>query len=81
MTGLRRLLRKKATAVRVAVSVSLDKVLRRLKEGRPCLGELFAGNYMFMQVRPLPTLACDIIFKLIWSCIQLHMQFDPLSHS
>lgn len=56
VAALRRLLRKKATAVRVAVSVSLDKVLRRLKEGRPYLGELFAGNYMFMQVSPSPTL-------------------------
>ncbi|XP_074560436.1 uncharacterized protein LOC141816588 [Curcuma longa] len=56
VAGLRRLLRKKAVAVRAAVSMSLDKVLRRLKEGRPYLGELFAGNYMFMQVTPSPTL-------------------------
>ncbi|XP_042423204.1 uncharacterized protein LOC122010792 [Zingiber officinale] len=56
VAGLRRLLTKKAAAARAAVSVSLDKVLRRLKEGRPHLGELFAGNYMFMQVTPSPTL-------------------------
>ncbi|KAJ0975643.1 hypothetical protein J5N97_017608 [Dioscorea zingiberensis] len=55
VAGLRRILRKKANVVRAAVK----KVVRRLKEGRPCIGELFAGNYMFMQVSPSPTtLAC-----------------------
>ncbi|KAG1371188.1 hypothetical protein COCNU_16G002820 [Cocos nucifera] len=53
VAGLRRLLRRKARVVGTAVR----KVLKRLKEGRPCVGELFAGNYMFMQVGPTPTVA------------------------
>ncbi|XP_020108633.1 uncharacterized protein LOC109724275 [Ananas comosus] len=51
VAGLRRLIRRKAMAVRSAVA----KVARRLKEGRPYAAELFAGNYMFMQVGPSPT--------------------------
>lgn len=46
--GLRRLIRRKARVVSGAVK----KVLKRLKEGRPYLGEIFAGNYMFMQLTP-----------------------------
>ncbi|XP_010921850.1 uncharacterized protein [Elaeis guineensis] len=53
VAGLRRLLRRKAKVVGAAVR----KVLKRLKEGRPYVGELFAGNYMFMQVSPSPTIA------------------------
>ncbi|KAG6484668.1 hypothetical protein ZIOFF_053190 [Zingiber officinale] len=56
VAGLRRLLRNKTVAVRAAVSESVSKVLKRLKEGRPYLGELFAGNYLFVQVSPSPTL-------------------------
>ncbi|WOK99064.1 hypothetical protein Cni_G07776 [Canna indica] len=52
VTGLRRFLRRKARVVRAAVA----KVIKRLKEGRSHFGELFAGNYMFMQVSPSPTL-------------------------
>ncbi|KAG1338570.1 hypothetical protein COCNU_04G008760 [Cocos nucifera] len=53
VAGLRRLLRRKAKVVGAAVR----KVLKRLREGRPYVGELFAGNYMFMQVSPSPTIA------------------------
>jgi hypothetical protein len=29
-------------------------VLKRLKEGQAHFGDLFAGNYLFMQVNPTP---------------------------
>ncbi|RWW58566.1 hypothetical protein BHE74_00034555 [Ensete ventricosum] len=51
-----RKLLSKAAVVGAAVRVSVAKVIKRLKEGRPYLGELFAGNYMFMQVSPSPTI-------------------------
>ncbi|KAJ4974423.1 hypothetical protein NE237_007597 [Protea cynaroides] len=49
--SLRRFLRRKDKVVST-VRVSLSSVLRRLKEGRPYLADLFAGNYLFMQVTP-----------------------------
>ncbi|XP_010550272.1 PREDICTED: uncharacterized protein LOC104821171 [Tarenaya hassleriana] len=45
---LRRFLRKKAKGVRTGIS----KVLKRLKESQAHFGDLFAGNYLFMQVNP-----------------------------
>ncbi|CAL9094292.1 unnamed protein product [Musa textilis] len=57
VAGLRRFFRRKARVVGNSVRASIAKVLKRLKEGRPYLGELFAGNYMFMQVSPSPTIS------------------------
>lgn len=48
LPGLRRLLRRKARMVSSAVR----KVARRLKEGQGHFGDLFAGNYLFLQVNP-----------------------------
>lgn len=45
---LRQLLARRARLVRA----SLGRVVRRFKEGRSQLGELFAGNYLFVQVTP-----------------------------
>ncbi|KAJ0979705.1 hypothetical protein J5N97_015179 [Dioscorea zingiberensis] len=59
IAGLRRLLRRKAKVVGNAVRVSVAKVMTRLKQGKPFIGELFAGNYMFMQVSPSPTMAIN----------------------
>ena len=42
------------------VRASVARVVRRLKEGRPYIGDLFAGNYMFMQVAPSPTMVPGI---------------------
>lgn len=47
---LGRLVRRKARVVRGAVR----KVVKRIRDGSPYIGELFAGNYMFMQVTPSP---------------------------
>lgn len=41
-------MRRKARGVRSVVR----SVVRRFKEGRPYVADLFAGNYMFMQVSP-----------------------------
>ncbi|KAK3413111.1 hypothetical protein EUGRSUZ_I01721 [Eucalyptus grandis] len=51
--GLRRFLRGRARLAR-AVGVSCAKVLRRLKESQSHFGDLFAGNYLFLQVNPTP---------------------------
>ncbi|KAI6700768.1 hypothetical protein NL676_015092 [Syzygium grande] len=51
--GLRRLLRRRARLVR-AVRVSCAKVVRRLRESQSHFGDLFAGNYLFLQVNPTP---------------------------
>ncbi|KAK8710260.1 hypothetical protein V6N13_145594 [Hibiscus sabdariffa] len=51
--SLRRLLKKKVKLVRV----SLGKVVKRLKESQAHFGDLFAGNYMFIQVNPA-TMRC-----------------------
>ncbi|EPS63861.1 hypothetical protein M569_10922, partial [Genlisea aurea] len=48
--SLRRFLRGKSTALRAAWS----KVCRRLKESRSHFGDLFAGNFLFVQVVPTP---------------------------
>ncbi|KAG8384896.1 hypothetical protein BUALT_Bualt04G0165900 [Buddleja alternifolia] len=46
--NLKRLLRRKARVVKVA----WNKVYKRLKESQSHFGDLFAGNYLFMQVTP-----------------------------
>ncbi|KAJ0469705.1 hypothetical protein HanIR_Chr14g0710811 [Helianthus annuus] len=43
-------LRRKARVV----MATLAKVLKRLKESQSHLGDLFAGNYLFLQVTPTP---------------------------
>ncbi|MQM01752.1 hypothetical protein Taro_034501 [Colocasia esculenta] len=51
---LRRLLGRRARLVRA----SLGRVVRRFREGRSHLGEIFAGNYLFVQVTPAPVRPC-----------------------
>ncbi|KAF8037633.1 hypothetical protein BT93_B0488 [Corymbia citriodora subsp. variegata] len=51
--GLRRFLRGRARLA-TAVQVSCAKVLRRLKDSQSHFGDLFAGNYLFLQVNPTP---------------------------
>ncbi|KAK4346244.1 hypothetical protein RND71_032583 [Anisodus tanguticus] len=53
--SLRNFLRRKA---RFSVA-ALAKTLKRLKESQSHFGDLFAGNYMFMQVTPTPFKICD----------------------
>lgn len=48
--SLRRFSRRKARQL----SASWIKVWKRLKESRSHMGDLFAGNYLFMQVSPTP---------------------------
>uniref|UniRef100_A0A0E0JTF3 Uncharacterized protein n=1 Tax=Oryza punctata TaxID=4537 RepID=A0A0E0JTF3_ORYPU len=57
ISRLARVLRRKAAAAGGAVRASVAKVVQRLREGSPYVGDLFAGNYMFMQVTPSPTTA------------------------
>lgn len=45
---LRGFMRKKASKVKIGVL----KILKRLKESQSHFGDLFAGNYLFMQVNP-----------------------------
>jgi hypothetical protein len=54
ISSLARALRRKAAAVGGRVRASVAKVAARLREGRPYVGDLFAGNYMFLQVAPSP---------------------------
>ncbi|KAH0471012.1 hypothetical protein IEQ34_000735 [Dendrobium chrysotoxum] len=67
---LRRVVRGKAAAVRAAMRASLKKVMIRLKEGKPYVGELFAGNYMFMQVNP--SVAVSYLDKTLIPTTRLH---------
>ncbi|PIN03436.1 hypothetical protein CDL12_24034 [Handroanthus impetiginosus] len=48
--NLKRFLRRKARVVKVAWS----KIYKRLKESQSHFGDLFAGNYLFLQVTPTP---------------------------
>ncbi|KAL3516193.1 hypothetical protein ACH5RR_023095 [Cinchona calisaya] len=48
--SLRKFLRRKARLVKVAWT----KVVKRLKESQSHFGDLFAGNYLFLQVTPTP---------------------------
>ncbi|CAA2985319.1 Hypothetical predicted protein [Olea europaea subsp. europaea] len=54
--SLKRLLRRKARLVKIGWC----KILKRLKESQSHFGDLFAGNYMFMQVTPTPLKSADI---------------------
>ncbi|KAK7338629.1 hypothetical protein VNO77_19250 [Canavalia gladiata] len=49
--SLRRLWRKKARLVST-MRVSYAKVMKRFKDGQVHFGDLFAGNYLFLQVNP-----------------------------
>ncbi|XP_026382513.1 uncharacterized protein LOC113277702 [Papaver somniferum] len=49
--GLRRFLRRKSRFFS-SVRVSWCKVMRRLKESKSHMSDLFAGNYLLMQVNP-----------------------------
>ncbi|CAO2195834.1 unnamed protein product [Urochloa humidicola] len=60
ISGLARALRRRAAAVGARVRAAAGKVARRLREGRPYIGDLFAGNYMFMQVAPSPTMVAGV---------------------
>ncbi|KAL5998246.1 hypothetical protein ACLOJK_009184 [Asimina triloba] len=59
--SLRRFLRRKARLC----SSSWVKVWKRLKESRNHLGDLFAGNFMFMQVTPTPIKCLDKSFMAL----------------
>ena len=45
---LRKFMRRKARVI----MASLRKVMKRLKESQAHFGDLFAGNYLFLQVNP-----------------------------
>ncbi|RCV28980.1 hypothetical protein SETIT_5G446700v2 [Setaria italica] len=60
ISGLARALRRGAAAAGARVRASVAKVARRLREGRPYIGDLFAGNYMFLQVAPSPTMVAGV---------------------
>ncbi|CAL1358209.1 unnamed protein product [Linum trigynum] len=45
------LIRRKRVVMRM-VRASIRKVLKRLKEGHAHFGDLFAGNYLFLQINP-----------------------------
>ncbi|MDV3166669.1 MAG: hypothetical protein Q8807_03375 ['Waltheria sp.' little leaf phytoplasma] len=51
--SLRRFMRRKIKLARL----SLVKVMKRLKESQAYFGDLFAGNYLFVQVNPT-TMKC-----------------------
>jgi hypothetical protein len=53
---LKRVLRRKARVVGTAFKYSVAKVVKRFKEGKPYIADLFTGNYMFLQVAPSPTI-------------------------
>lgn len=42
----------KIRRIKGAGSLSFSKILKRLKESQSHLGDIFAGNYLFMQVSP-----------------------------
>ncbi|KAD3641093.1 hypothetical protein E3N88_30317 [Mikania micrantha] len=48
--SLRKFVRRRARLV----VISMTKVLKRLNDSRSHFGDLFAGNYLFMQVNPTP---------------------------
>ncbi|GMI99118.1 hypothetical protein HRI_003581100 [Hibiscus trionum] len=52
--SLRRFLRKRVKVFRV----SFGKLVKRLKESQAHFGDLFAGNYMFIQVNPTTMRCC-----------------------
>ncbi|KAK1270306.1 hypothetical protein QJS04_geneDACA004257 [Acorus gramineus] len=50
--SLAKALRRKARAACSRLRLSFGRVVKRLRESRSHMGELFAGNYLFMQVNP-----------------------------
>ncbi|MCD7453159.1 E3 ubiquitin-protein ligase rglg2 [Datura stramonium] len=52
--SLKKFVRRKARFILAALS----KTMKRLKESQSHFGDLFAGNYMFMQVTPTPLKFC-----------------------
>lgn len=61
---------------------ALDKILKRLKESQSHFGDLFAGNYMFMQVSPTPLKICSLNTKspnLKTGADYLHSGFSSIS--
>lgn len=50
--SLRRLWKIKKTKVVSSMRISCAKVMKRFKDGHVHFGDLFAGNYLFMQVNP-----------------------------
>ncbi|KAL4568294.1 hypothetical protein LXL04_023903 [Taraxacum kok-saghyz] len=48
--SLKKFLRKRARVM----MLSMAKVVKRLKDSQSHFGDLFAGNYLFMQVNPSP---------------------------
>lgn len=52
--SLKKFLRRKTRFIVAA----LAKTLKRLKESQSHFGDLFAGNYMLMQVNPTPLKIC-----------------------
>lgn len=56
IASLKRVLKRKAKVVGTAFRDSVGKVVKRFKEGKPYIADLFAGNYMFLQVAPSPTM-------------------------
>ncbi|CDP18383.1 unnamed protein product [Coffea canephora] len=57
--SLRRFLRRKARSVKLAWT----KVVKRLKESQSHFGDLFAGNYLFLQVTPTPLKSNNNVHK------------------
>lgn len=52
MPNLRRVLLRKKVRLVSTLRVSCAKVLKRLKDSHAHFGDLFAGNYLFVQVNP-----------------------------
>ncbi|KAG6656549.1 hypothetical protein I3843_04G029200 [Carya illinoinensis] len=50
--NLRKFLRKARLLPAVRVSCSWARALKRLKESQAHFGDIFAGNYLFIQVNP-----------------------------
>ncbi|CAN0924972.1 hypothetical protein LINGRAHAP2_LOCUS34493 [Linum grandiflorum] len=46
------LVRRRRNAMVKMFRVSIRKVLKRFKEGQDHFGDLFAGNYLFLQINP-----------------------------
>ncbi|PIA30317.1 hypothetical protein AQUCO_05600031v1 [Aquilegia coerulea] len=49
--GLKKIFRRK-NKLFTKIRVSWKKILKRFKENRVHLGDIFAGNYLFLQVNP-----------------------------
>ncbi|XP_021890388.1 uncharacterized protein LOC110808999 [Carica papaya] len=56
--SLGRFLRRKSRVMASSVRISIGKVVKRLKESQSHFGDLFAGNYLFLQVNPTSLKYC-----------------------